>query len=570
MTWRVLPIFHDRRRFRLVGVWSLCGLAGCSSLFPTRVEPLLDPESMKPSPQVWQLRDPLDPSKPATQPMATRPAGLAASRPAPAASTQPTAEEFPAPPYHINAETIPRLVYHKYPLVTSAREQMIAARHGLEEFKANLSRFEPFTNASGMAFQYPERRDSEGLSGEVTGGVEKETFDGAVFRVEGGARGERIKYGEVGEGQASEDSGDGGLVRGRVEVPFIGSRKRQDRIINQAYQESTARAAVLNYLSYYRSYALTAMNYYTGALLYLGYARAYENQIKILEDLLKEPELTPQDQQVILTSIGSTKVVRDSYKASYQSYLLWTLEYVGIRPGEEYYLEEPPVSAGSVYYDRTRTDEQRQQLLAEAYENNPRFRVLNDAIKDAELKRTQAILGKNDITAFVEGTQHAFGAETFDDRVGGWELRGGVSFRVNDPRVLNASIKKAEAEIRSYEARIEAEELSVQQQVAVQSATLTTYVESKPQILNNISQAESEFQARRRDYFGGRSTMLTIDDVLSSLYNITTGEIRLVSNRYYTALADNMLMSASGYLYQMAGMKLTEDANAAGLAEKKD
>lgn len=560
---------HRRPSQRLAALACLCGLAGCSSVFPTKVEPLLDPESMKPNPQVWQLGDPLDPSKPATQPMATRPAGLAATRPAVAPRTQPATDQFPSPPYRINAETIPGLVYHKYPLVTSAREKMIAAQHGLEEFKANLSRLEPFTNASGMAFHYPERRDSDGLSGEVTGGVEKETFDGAIFRVEGGARGERIKYGKVDEGQTAEDSGDGGLVRGRVEVPFIGSRKRQDRVINQAYQESTARAAVLNYLSYYRSYALTAMNYYAGGLLYLGYARAYENQIKILEDLLKEPELTPQDQQVILTSIGSTKVVRDSYKASYQSYLLWALEYLGIRPGEEYYLEEPSVNAGSIYYDRTRSDQQRQQLLAEAYDNNPRFRVLNDAIKDAELKRTQAILGKNDITAYAEGTQHAFGAETFDDRVGGWEFRGGVSFRLNDQRVLNASIKKAEAEIRSYQAQIEAEELSVQQQVAVQSATLTTYVESKPQILTNISEAESEFQARRRAYFGGQSTSLTIDDVLSSLYNITTGEVRLVSNRYYTALADNMLMSASGYLYQMAGMKLTNDGGAVGLAENK-
>ena len=524
---------------------------------------------MKPNPQIWQLRDPLDPTKPATQPVATRPAGLAATRPAAPPSTRPEETEFPKPPYRINAETIPRLVYRKYPLVTSAREKMIAAQHGLEEFKANLSRFEPFTNAEGMAFQYPERRDSNGLSGEVTGGIEKETFDGAVFRVEGGARGERIEYGEVEEGQSPEDSGDGGLVRGRVEVPFIGSRKRQDRVINQAYQESTARAAVLNYVYYYRTYALSAMNYYAGTLLYLGYMRAYENQIKILNDLLKEPELTPQDQQHVLTAVGNSKVVRDTYKTSYQTYLLYTLEYMGIRPGEEYYLEEPPVSAGSVYYDRTRSDDQRQHLLVEAYENNPRFRVLNDAIKDAELKRSQAILGKNDITAFAEGTQHAFGAETFDDRVGGWELLGGVSFRRNDQRVLNASIKKAEAEIRSYQAQIEAEELTVQQQVTVQSATLTTYVESKPQILKNISEAESEFQARRKTYFSGQSTSLTIDDVLTSLYSITTGEVRLVSNQYYTALADNILMSASGYLYQMAGMKLTEDGKGMGLAEKE-
>ncbi len=44
----------------------------------------------------------------------------------------------------------------------------------------------------------------------------------------------------------AEDSGDGGLVRGRVEVPFIGSRKRQDRIISQAFQESSARKAMLD------------------------------------------------------------------------------------------------------------------------------------------------------------------------------------------------------------------------------------------------------------------------------------------------------------------------------------
>jgi hypothetical protein len=565
-----LPRNNERcRGLRLAGALWLCGMTGCASMFQSKVEPLLDPESMKPNPQVWQLRDPLNPSKPATQPVATRPTGLAATRPAGPAASQPEEAEFPKPPYRINAERIPRLVYHKYPLVTSAREKMIAAQHGLTEFRANLSRLEPFTNVDGTMFRYPERRHAEGLSGEATGGIQKETFDGAIFRVEGGAQAQHVKYGEVGEGEDPADSGEGGLVRGRVEVPFIGSRVRQDRVINQAYQESTARAAVLNYLSYYRTYALSAMNYYAGTLLYLGYARAYEHQIKILEELLKEPEVTPQDQKHIQTAIGSTKVVRDSYKSSYQSYLLWTLEYLGIRPGEEYFLEEPPVSAGSIYYDRTRTDQQRAQLLTEAYDNNPRFRVLNDAIKDSELKRSQAILGKNDITAFAEGTQHAFGAETFDDRVGGWEFRGGVSFRLNDQRVLTASIKKAEAEIRAFEAQIQAEELSVQQQVAVQSATLTSYVESKPQILKNTSEAESEFQARRKSYFSGQATSLTIDDVLSSLYSITTSETRQVSNEYYTALADNALMSASGYLYQMAGMKLTQDGKTVGLAESK-
>jgi hypothetical protein len=556
---------------------ALVGVAGCAGLVDQKVEPLLDPSQNKRDARVWRLTDPMDPSRPATRPVTTRPAGrrpagVASSRPAasPNPASQPAGEtDVLATPYRVNAETIPKLIFHKYPLVTSARENMIAAEHGLEEFKANLSRFEPFVNSDGNVTRFPQRRHAEGVAGEVTGGLQKDTFDGAVFRVEGGGSGQRVKYGEVGEGEDPVESGGGGLVRARVEVPFIGSRVRQDRVINAAYQESTARGAMLSYLSNYRSYALTGMNYYTGTLLYLGYVRAYENEIKTLEELLKEPELTPDDQRRIQTTIGNATVLRDTYKTSYQSYLLWTLEYLGIRPGEDYVLEEPPVSAGSVYYDQTRSAEQREKLLSEAYENNPRFRVLNDAIKDSELKRSQAIIGKNDITAFGEGTQHAFGAESFDDRVGGWEFNAGISFRRNDPRVLNASIKKAEAEIRGYRAQIQAEELSVQQQVAVQSSNLTTHVESRPQILKNIEDGERQFQARRKSYFSRQSSVLNIDDVLSSLEARATGEIRLASNRYYIALADNALMSATGQVYQMAGMDVSQDGKGLHAAEGK-
>jgi hypothetical protein len=242
---------------------------------------------------------------------------------------------------------------------------------------------------------------------------------------------------------------------------------------------------------------------------------------------------------------------------------------VGIGPDEKYTLEEPEMDAPSLYYDQTRTPEQREKLLERAYENNPQFSVLADAIKDSELKRSQAIIGKNDITAFTEGTQFAFGSETFDDRVGGWLVRGGVSFRRNDARVLTASRKKAEAEIRGFRAQIEAEQLSVQRQVAVQSQILSSYVESRPQILENLAKAEGEFEERREVYFTGDSggaPSLTIDDVLTPLGQLTVAEIRLASNLYSEALAENALLVATGEVYRMAGIEMSTDGESLELS----
>ena len=254
-----------------------CMAAGCESVLDRKVEPLFDPSSIKHDATLWQLTDPTSPDHPATRPTTAQPV---ASRPA----GEPP--ESLAGPYVLNMENIVRLVYDKSPLVAASREGMIAAEYGLTEFRTNLSRLEPFVRMEGEANQFPERRDSRGIRGEVTGGLEKESFDGAVFAIEGGASGEWVRFGEVDEGQKKSDEGSGGLVRGRVEIPFVGSRKRQNRVISASFQESSARGAKLSYLTNYRSYALRALNYYAGTLMYLGYIRAYEHKLELLEELL--------------------------------------------------------------------------------------------------------------------------------------------------------------------------------------------------------------------------------------------------------------------------------------------
>ncbi|HOB75725.1 MAG TPA: TolC family protein [Phycisphaerae bacterium] len=484
----------------------------------------------------------------------SQPAGQAASQPA----SQP-AGVATTPACQLNPLTIIKLVYELSPQVRSHREAMEAAEHGLEEFRANLSRFEPFTEANGQMNRFPERQDSRGTSGEFTAGLQKETFEGAIFRIEGGGSASRVRIGEPDKDQDSVDEGSGGLIRGRIEVPFVGSRRRQERIISSAFQESTARQARLNYLDNYRTYAVEALQYYELAIYYLQIARAYNDKIEALNTIREDPRVRPGDLDRLDTTIADSRVYHDQYMNYHRDAMLSLLARLGLDPETSYVLEEPSEYTPSKYIEMSATSDGLARMVQEAYTNNPRFRVLDNAIENAELQRRQAIQGTLDITAYLEGTQFAFGAESFDDRVGGWQVQTGVTVRLNDQRVLKASRLKAEAQIRQYKAEIEAERLDIQREITTRTATLRSNHKVRAAILDNIRQKQATFKNRSEAYLAGEST-LSIDDVLIPINELAAAEVQLAANRYSSGLAEVALTAAMGEVYRNVGMKMDDAA----------
>jgi outer membrane protein TolC len=467
---------------------------------------------------------------------------------------EPTPRELPTgEPYALNVESIIHMIYEMSPAVAASREEDIAAQHQLEEFKANLSRFEPFAefNTTGSAF--PKRRDSDGLTGELLAGLEKDMFDGAQVRVEGGVSASRVEFGETGEGQDDVETGSGALMRARLEVPFVGSRLRQNRVISQAFQESTARKAALDYLGKYRAASINGLTFYWDAILWRNYIRAYDSQLDALEALHDDPRVDEADRARVWSTATHMKVLRDRFAASYSQELTSLLATLGIEQDAAFVLEEPPEG---VYLERGRSREGVLDLLAEAYENNPAFLVLDDAIRNARLQREQAIAGTLDITLFVEGTQFPFGAETFDDRVGGWEIRGGVRVRLNDLRVLRASRLKAEAQIRQFEAQIEQERREIEREIVSEVERLRSNEELGRNIREEIDKKRAEFDQRARAFLAGADEALTIDDVLLPLQEKRSAEIELQSTAWRSRRADVRLMAATGEIYRRVDMDI--------------
>jgi hypothetical protein len=498
-------------------------------------------------------------------PATSQPAEVAVSRPAGVVASHPAGQTLVAgmtvkQAVRFDTNTIVQRVFDNSPTMRASREEMTAAEHALEEFKTNLSRFEPYVNSEASLADYPERRDAEGHAGEVVAGIEKETFEGAILKLEGGASGSEFHYGEKEKGQPDADRGSGSLMRARVEVPFIGSRKRQERVISQAFQDSQARKARLEYLSDFRTYVTSAMEYYLLAMLNKGYAETSEHQAQVIQMLLNDVRVKAADQARLTSTMESCRVIRDQYRTSQRTYSFLLLALLGFPMDTPFELVERPVSA-SRYLERLSTPEGRAAMTQEAYDNNPRFRVLQDAIKDAEVQRQQAIMGRYDVTAYMEGTQFPFGADTYDDRVNGWFIGGGLNVRLNDQRVLTASRKKAEAQIRQYQAEIEAERLTIQRRIVDNSEQLQAYYRIRTEAQEVARKKRAEFERRSAIYFEGHDPTVAIDDVLGPLSDWIVAENRVVANWYYIGEAELQIMTATGEVYRMVGMDINGGGN---------
>ncbi len=367
---------------------------------------------------------------------------IAPKSPAGASGVKPNASGLLPPVKNLNTETIVRLAYERNPTVRAAREEMKAGKHGLTEFRANLSRTEPFVELRSDLADFPNRRGAFGNTVESVVGLRKETFEGGVLSTEVGGSYSRFEFDRAVVTKDFIESGGGGLMRTRLEMPFFGSRRRQDRIISQAYQESTARQAQLSYLKSYRSVVENALSYYNLVVYYRRLVAVYQKWVDDLSQLSKDDRMSASDRQRVESVRATALSYVGQYSARDQEYFTILTSQFAVDPSPSIEVEMPEYSL-SPFAEEARKPAGLQHLVQLARTNNPTFSVLSDAIQNAELRRKQAVEGKFDVTAFLEGTLFPIGSETFDNRFGGWTVGAGANVRLNDRRVREAARLKA-------------------------------------------------------------------------------------------------------------------------------
>jgi hypothetical protein len=465
-------------------------------------------------------------------------------------------------PYRLNRDNIIRLAFAKSPSVTAAREDMIATQHGLEEFRFNLSRLEPFMEASSDVADFPNRLGAFGATAEAVVGIEKETFEGALMRVEVGGAYSNFEFDRVLAGGDEHQEAGGGLVRGRLEQPFFGSRRRQNRVIAQAFQESAARKGQLDYLSSYREDVDDALHYYNQVNYYEQLVGIYDKYLGELATLMTSPEVKDEDRGRIESVKNSAERSRDSYEEDRREGITYLLASLGIDHNEEFVFEPAdPYTQSPFAIDET-DSEGLEKLIERARKNNPTFNVLNDAIDNAQLQRRQAVDGHYDVTTFLEGTLFPLGSESFDDRLDGWIVGGGVTVRLNDHRVLQSTRLKAEAEIRQFEAQLRQEEIIMRRRITIETRGLVENNRRRAKLRTALEQGQRVYEDRTRSYYAGE---VNIDQLLDARSVVTSTESSLASNLYGVRSRERRLTGALGRIYDVVGLQF--EASGEGSAD---
>ncbi len=472
-----------------------------------------------------------------------------------------TADDDPfSPPYRLDTDTIIQLVFTRSPRVTASREEMIASRYGLEEFRANLSRLEPYAETRADLSDFPNRSGAFGHTIETVVGLEKETFAGAVLRGEAGGSFSRFDFDERDPGQGSIEEGNGVLVRGRLEAPFFGSRRLQNRVIAQAFQESTARKAQLEYLDDYGDYVDDALSYYISTVYYGRLAENYARYAADLGAILDDPRLPEADRGRLESVNLSVESQGNRYRSTEFQYRTILLAALNIDESDECSIERPPYRP-SPYARLTDSPEDYERLVDKARKNNPTFTVLADAIRNVKLQRQQAIDGRYDVTTFLEATLFPLGSESFDDRLDGWTVGGGITLRLNDSRVLNATRLKAEAEIRQFRARMDAEEIVMRRRIRTETRGLLDNEEDRRKLLEALEQRREVWRERKSEYFEGK---VNVDQLLNARSGLASTETNIAANVYDSDSRERRLLGATGTIYEIVGLRIETESDDSG------
>lgn len=460
---------------------------------------------------------------------------------------------IPGPPYQLNVKAIAQMAFRINPSVRASREEMKAAKHGLDEFRANLNRLEPYVEMRNNLTRFPFQRS--GIGHELTSvvGVQKESFEGSVMKLEvGPSFFARYAEHDDGLGRDPRDGEAGAFIGSRVEFPFLGSRRRQDRIISQAFQESTARKAQLDYLKNYRALVENALSYYNLVIYYRQLGQAYEHWGKDLDALLADKRLRPIDRSRVESVKGSAESYRGQYLSRETEYLSILMGYLGLDSTNVVEVEVSDYQM-STFAVSAQNAKGLESLVEKARQNNPTFEVLNNAIRNTQLQHEQAVRGKFDVTTFLEGSLYPFGSKDLDSRSTGWALGGGVNVRLNDQRARTATRLKTEALIRQFEAEIEAEEINIRRKIHSTTKAIWDNDANRTQMLEVARRKSTEFKERLEEYY---ANSINIDQLMSTRSDIASNAASLANVVYNSADREATLLLAVGQIYEMVGLKI--------------
>lgn len=419
----------------------------------------------------------------------------------------------------LHTDNILKITFNNNDKIKSAYYYLEAAKYNFKLFESEFTQFNPLivspkTNANS---------DRE-YSTDVTAGIQKEFFNGSSISTSIG------KYDNWGD---TMERGSINFVETEIGFPLFSSSRALERIIKRTFEENELYTKNLNYVDAVRNnIKLSLEQYYdlVPRIKIYEMLKTYRLELKnlIQNDSLK---LSATDKEQIAGEITSLNSEITGWEITLYSIQLRLQRSMNVSRITFKQLKKIKIDFNNPeYWGKYYIRESIDTIFQKALNNDTEFKVLGIIKKNAEEKKRLAEKGKWDIYATTGGRYN------FYEALGGVKQNNfltvdfGLKIKINDKKVLENTIAKAQADISAIEYTIIDRRKLIQSDILQLKDALTKKKEQLISIAESLISWEKTYAVKKELYLSNKESVDNFIQAFRSLIQTNLTFLKFENN----------------------------------------
>jgi len=423
-------------------------------------------------------------------------------------------------------ENIIRITFNNNNRIKSAYYELESAKYNFKLFESEYTQFNPLVVSPRVS------GNSDGVYvSDMVAGMQKEFFNGTSIST---SIGNNSTWGN------GIDGGNINFIETEIGFPLFSSSRALERIIKRTFEENELYSKNLDYVDAVRKNIKEALEqYYDLVPRIKTYEALKEFREELITYLLNESKnISEADKDQIegeITNLNSeiTGWEIELYSLQLRMQLSMNMDKINLNQLMKIVVDFSKSDYFGEYYIMENTD----TIFQKALNNDTEFQVLGIIKFNAEEKKRLAEKGKLDIYATTGGRYNYYESLAGVKQKNFLTADAGIKVKINDRKVLENTIAKAQADINAIEYTIEDRRKLIHSDILQLKDALT---KKKEQIISTQASLKSwkkTYSAKKELYLANQETVENLIQAFRSL--VSTKETLLqLENNYLDRIRD--------------------------------
>lgn len=426
-------------------------------------------------------------------------------------------------------ENIITITFNNNDQIKSAFYHLASAKYNFQLFESEYTQFNPLVVAPHI-----HANSEKEYSSDITAGMNKEFFNGSSIS---GNIGRNDDWG------TNVDRRSINFFETEIGIPLFSSSRTLERIIKRTFEENELYTKNLDYIDAVRSNIKNSLEQYYDLVPRIKTYEMLNDYREDLRALLSEnsQNISASDSEQIAGEITSLNSEITGWEIELFSLQLDMQRYMNVQNIRLEQLMKIDIDFSSPgYVGEYYIEESSDTIFQQALDNDTEFKVLGIIKKNAEEKKRLAEKGKWDIYATTGGRYNFYELLEGSKQDNFFTADAGLKIKINDRKILEITIAKAQADIDAMEYTIMDRRKLIRSDILQLKDGLT---KKKDQLINmaaSLKSWENSFNSKKQSFIAGKESVDNLLQVFRSalqtheeLYHLENNYLDLIRNLDY-------------------------------------